>query len=127
MIKIYEIETKDLQQIKNILEAQDIIDKELDVEIEKEQGKGNLEKAKSWKVNEFKKQGYILREAKSLNIDKKASYLYIKAPEDFFKRNEQFLIDAGAKEVKGNDYEKILVTIEEQEAGASEGIGFIFG
>ncbi len=127
MIKIYEIETKDLQQIKNILEAQDIIDKELDVEIEKEQGKGNLEKAKSWKVNEFKKQGYILREAKSLGVDKKASYLYIKAPEDFFQRNEQFLLDAGAKEVKGKDYEKILVTIEEQEAGASEGIGFVFG
>lgn len=127
MIKIYEIAAERLQQMKNMLEAQDVVSGELDVEIEKEQGKGNLEKAKSWKVNEFKRNGYILREAKILGIDKKVSYLYIEASEMFFRDNEKLLIDKGAKVLEGSEYEQVKGKIQEAENAASASVGFLFG
>lgn len=127
MIKIYEIALTDLQKIKNIIEAPDTVTGELALEIEKEQGKGQFEKAKSWKINEFKRNGYILREAKTLGIDKKVAYLFISAPDDFFERNEKILIDAGAKILTGKDYDEIKKKIEENENEVASGIGFIFG
>lgn len=127
MIKIYEIELTKLQKIKNVLEAPDSVADELDVEIEKEQGKGVMEKAKAWKVNEWKKNGYILREAKVLGIDKKVFYLYVSASDDFFERNEKNIVELGAKLLIGNDYENIKTKIEESEAGAAQGLGLIFG
>lgn len=127
MIRIYEIELAKLQKIKNVLEAPDIASGELDVEIEKEAGKGVLEKAKSWRVNEFKKNGYILREAKALDIDKKVSYLYISGDEGFFHRNEKILLELGAKILQGKEADDVKNKIEALEQGASEGIGFIFG
>jgi hypothetical protein len=127
MIKIYEIPADKIIQLKNILEAPDQTSGELDVELEKEQGKGSKEKAKAWKVNEFKKQGYILREARTLDIDKKVFYLYIKAEESFFKKTEQELLNAGAKVLKSPESEKIIKKIEDLESNASSGIGFVFG
>lgn len=126
MIKIYEIELTNLHKIKNVLEAPDSAASELDVEIEKEQGEGIMEKAKAWKINEWKKNGYILREAKSLGIDKKVFYLYVDASEYFFERNEKDIIELGAKLLTGNDYENIKNKIEESEAGAAQGLGLIF-
>lgn len=129
MIKIYEIELARLQKIKNVLEAPDVTAGELDVELEKEAGKKGsaLEKAKAWKVNEFKKNGYILREAKALGSDKKVSYLYIQGDEGFFKRNERTLLELGAKILQGKEFDEIKEKIEALEQGASEGIGFVFG
>jgi len=127
MIKIYEIELSELQKIKSVLEAPDSAVGQLDFEIEKEEGKGIMEKAKMWKINEFKRVGYILREAKALGIDKKVAYLYIKADEDFFERNEKILIDLGVKILEGKEYEEIKEKIEALEKEASEGLGFIFG
>lgn len=126
MIKIYEIAPNKLAQVKNLLEAPDTAGEELEVELEKEPGKGS-EKAKAWKINEFKKQGYILREAKALGISKDCSYLHIEASEDFFKKNEKNLLDAGAKIVSKKDFEEIKKKIETSEQEASEGIGFLFG
>jgi hypothetical protein len=125
MIKIYEISPSKLAQVKNLLEAPDTAGEELDIELEKEPGKGS-EKAKAWKINEFKKQGYLLREAKALGIDKKCSYLYIEAGSDFFEKHEKSLIDAGANEVARDDFEEIKQKIEKAEHKASEGIGFLF-
>ncbi len=127
MIQIYEIPKAKIQEIKSILESQDQADKELDVEIEKEQGKGKFEKAKSWKVNEFRKQGYILREAKAIGMSEDTPFLYIKGDEGFFKRNEKTLIDAGAKRIEGKKFEKVKDSIEKQEEEAASGVGFIFG
>lgn len=127
MIKIYEIEPNNLQKIKNILEAPETAAGELAVEIEKEHGKGVMEKAKAWKINEFKRNGYVLREAKSIGIEKRVSYLYISAPEDFFERNEKILVDNGAKVLSGKEYDGVKIKIEESEAGAAGGLGLIFG
>jgi len=128
-VKIYEIATERLQKVKNLLEAPDVAGEDLDVELEKEAGKkgSSMEKAKAWKANEWKKNGYVLREAKALGIEKKASFLYVSAPDDFFERNEKQIIELGAKVLEGKEFEEIKAKIEEAEQGASEGIGFIFG
>jgi hypothetical protein len=127
MIKIYEIAPEHLAKLKNILEAQETVAGELDVEIEKEQGKGNLEKAKAWKINEFKRNGYILREAKALGIDKRVSYLYIDSSDDFFKRNEKILIDNGAKLMHGHEFEEVKSKIQSSEETSAQGLGLLFG
>ncbi len=127
MKKIYEIPADKIDKLKKILEAPDGISGELDVELESEQGKGGKEKAKSWKANEFKKQGYILREAKTLEISKKVFYLYIQAEDNFFNSNEQILLEAGAKLLKTPESDEIIKKIENSESNASSGIGFIFG
>jgi hypothetical protein len=127
MIKIYEIPSDKAVKIKNILEAPESVSGELNVQIEKEQGRGNFEKAKAWSTNEFKKQGYILRDAKAIDIDKKVFYLYINAPDDFFARNEKTLTTEGAKVVQGKEAEEIQKKIEDLESNASAGVGFIFG
>ena len=126
MIKVYEIPADKIDSVKNVIEAPDQTSGELDVEIEKEPGKGK-EKAKSWKVNEFKKQGYILREAKALGIEKKVFYLQISGEDSFFQRNEKLLLDADAKVLNTKEADEIVKKISEMESNASNGIGFIFG
>ena len=128
MIKIYEIPTDKLAAVKSILEAPEKAIGELDMEIEKEAGKKGTEseKAKQWKINEFKRAGYILRDAKALEIDKNISYLYINASEDFFGRNEESLIKAGVIVLEGDEFNKVKDKIETSENQASSGIGFIF-
>ncbi len=128
MIKIYKIPADKLQAVKNVLEASEKATKELEVEIEKEAGKKGTktEKAKEWQINEFKRIGYILREAKALSLEGNDSYLYIKASEDFFERNEKQLVDIGAKVLEGEEFEKVKKKIEETESEAGVGVGFIF-
>ncbi|MEM1535825.1 MAG: hypothetical protein QXQ82_01385 [Candidatus Pacearchaeota archaeon] len=127
MIKVYEIPKAKLQEVKKLIEMPDQAAEELDVEIEKEQGKGQFEKAKAWHVNEFKKQEILLRDAKSLGLSGDSTFLYIKGTEDFFAKNENLLLKAGAKRLEGEEAEKIKNRIEEQESATSSGIGFIFG
>jgi len=77
--------------------------------------------------NEFKLQGYKFQDAASLGIAKQASYIYISASDEFFKKNEPALLNAGAKELKGKEYEDVKKRIESSEEGAIEGMGAIFG
>ncbi|UCD21119.1 MAG: hypothetical protein JSW08_01060 [archaeon] len=126
MINIYEIPKDKLQTVKKILEAQDQAGEDLDFEIEKEAGKGKMAKAKSWNINEFRKQGYALRDSKALNLEGDSSYLYIKGDESFFERNEKKLTEAGAKKIEGETYEKVKEKVEEQENSAASGFGSIF-
>lgn len=129
MIKIYEISPDKLSRVKNILEAPEKAVGELEVGIEKEAGKKGtkVEKAKEWTVNEFKRVGYVLRDAKTLDIEKDASYLYFNASNDFFERNEKQLIEAGARVLEGEEFEKVKKKIEAAESEALAGVGFIFG
>lgn len=108
VVKIFEI--ANLGNVKKILEAEDKKD---------DSGK--------WIINEFKTQGYRLQDAASLGISKEVSYLYIKASDEFFKKHEKALLDAGAKELKGAEYEDVKNKIEGAEEGAVEGMGAIFG
>ena len=90
MIKIYEIPQESLNKIKVILEAQ-----------EKQSEEG------TWQLNEFKRNGYTLRDASSLGIDKDSSYLYLKSSPEFFEKNEKILVDNGAKPLEGEEFEEV--------------------
>lgn len=129
MIKIYEIPSEKLSAVKAILEAPEKEAGEIaGLELETEAGKkgAKVEAAKEWKINEFKRQGYLLRDAKSLGLEKACSYLYIDASEDFFERNEKTLLDAGARELKGEELEKVKEKIKAGEEAAAKSIGAIF-
>ena len=128
MIKIYEIPKEKLSELKKILEAEDKPAEELGIEIESKKGKETVrEKAMRWQVNEFKKQGYLLRDAKALGIKSEGSFLYISASDDFFERNEKILLDIGVRVLKGKELEDVKVKIEGAEEEAASGIGSIFG
>ncbi len=128
MIKIYEIPKEKLSELKKILEAEDKPAEELGIEIESKKGKETVrEKAMRWQVNEFKKQGYLLRDAKALSIKSEGSFLYISASDDFFERNEKILLDIGVRVLKGKELEDVKVKIEGAEEEAASGIGSIFG
>lgn len=128
MIKIYEISSDKLAKIKSVLEAEDSPGEDLGVDFEVGEGKKTeIVRAKSWKINEFKRQGYLLRDASALEINKKCSYLYINAGDDFFKKNEKILLDFGAKLLSGKEYNEVKEKIENAEKLASEGLGFLFG
>lgn len=126
VVRVYEVPKEKLQKIKELIEAPDQPLQELDIEIEKEQGKGKFEKAKAWKENEFKKQEILLRDSKSLGITGDSTFLYIKGTEDFFERNEKLLLEAGAKRLQNKKEEEIRNKIEHQQEEASMGVGFIF-
>lgn len=129
MIKIYEIPSEKLASVKAILEAPEKEAGEIaGVELETEAGKkgAKVETAKEWKINEFKRQGYILRDAKAIGFEETCSYLQIDASEDFFKRNEKTLLDAGVKVLEGEGLEKVKEKIKAGEEAAAESIGAIF-
>lgn len=130
MIKIYEIPGSKISSVKAVLDAPDIATGELEgITIETEAGRkgSRAEAAKTWKINEFKKQGFLLRDAKALGLEKACTYLQIDADAGFFERNEKQLIDAGAIELKGDDYEKVKAVIAAGEEAAAESIGALFG
>lgn len=128
MIRVYEIGKESIGKVKKILEAEEKPSKELDFELETEEGKkiAKVEKAKEWAINEFKRQGFILRDAKALGMEKECFYLYINASKEFFERNEKVLVDAGAKPLEGKEMEEVKKKIEISENQASESFGFLF-
>ncbi|OYT38076.1 hypothetical protein B6U82_00590 [Candidatus Pacearchaeota archaeon ex4484_31] len=127
MIRVYEIGKESIEKVKKILEAEEKPSKELDFELETEEGKkARIEKAREWAINEFKRQGFILRDAKALGIEKECFYLYINASNEFFERNEKILVDAGAKPLEGKEMEEVKKKIETSENKASESFGFLF-
>jgi hypothetical protein len=130
MIKIYEIPGNRISSVKAVLEAPDVAVGEIaGVTIEAEAGKkgAKAEAAKAWKANEFKKQGFLLRDSKALGFEKACTYLQIEASDDFFKRNEKALVDAGAKALAGKELEAVKAKIAEGEEAAAESIGALFG
>ncbi len=110
-IRIYEVESKDISKVKNILDAQDAKDP----------------KTGQWVQNPFKSQGYIMRDASALGLSKPATYIHIRAEDSFFKANEKKLTDAGAKLLKGKEAADVQKKIDDLENAAMEGIGSIFG
>lgn len=109
--KVFEIPTDKLKNAKSILEAPDKKDP----------------KTGKWIINEWALRGYKLVEAKGLGLEGTSYYLYVKADEDFFKRNEKAILDVGAKMLSGENYEKIKAKFEELQEAAEAGFGSIFG
>jgi hypothetical protein len=109
--KAYEVPADKLKFVKAILEAADKKDPQT--------GK--------WIANEWALRGYKLNDAKGLGLEGTNYYIYVKADDDFFKRNEKSIIDTGAKLLSGEHASKIIKKVEEAEESAEAGIGAIFG
>jgi len=104
MIKIYKIPSDKIKEVKKVIENPDVA------------------------ANKWARNGYILRDAKILGFEENASYLYVKAIDDFFKENEEQVTSIeGVEEIKGQEYEKVKEKIDEEQSGAATGIGAIFG
>lgn len=114
MINIYRIESSALAEAKKILEMPEGM---------KEVEPGKQEYIK----NEFARNGYTLRDAKSMGIEKDCSYLYIDGLDEFFQKNEESLtkID-GVEKISGEEYEEVKNKIEGEESSAEEGVGAVF-
>ena len=114
MLNIYKIESSALIEAKKILEAQE--------------GMKEIEPGKQEYVkNEFARNGYILRDAKSMGIDRNCSYLYIDGPDEFFAKNEEKLTKIeGLEKTSGEEYEEIKNKIEAEAGGAEQGVGAVF-
>ncbi len=110
MIRIYKISPEALKESKKILEAQENVD---------EQGK--LEK------NEFARNGYTLQSATALGLEGDEYYLYIDAPEEFWKKNEEKLNISGVTKLENEEYEKVKAKFDEEKENAAAGIGNLFG
>lgn len=108
MEKAYRIEPSTLKDVKNVLEAEDMVEDETD-------------------INQWKRQGYNLRDAKSLGMDKEGTYLHVEGDEKFFKENEEEIDLEGVEEVEGEEKEKVINKIKEEQEKAAEGMGTIFG
>jgi len=146
-IKIYEIKKGSLSNLKKILEAEDSCEIEIKCDkcgttetktIKANELKGFEKKkcncgeplkveVKKLTINKFSRNGYILRGAQALGIEKDSSYLYIKADEDFFKENEGLILIEGVKKVEENEFEELKNKIESEEEAAAQGLGGIFG
>ena len=110
-VNVYEISGEKTKFVKAVLEAPD----------KKDPASGK------WIVNEFVTTGYKLTDARGLGLEGNVTYIYIKAGEDFFVKNEKHLLDAGAKKLSGAELEKVKKKFEESESAAEEGFGSIFG
>ena len=107
-VNIYEL--ANLGEVKKILEASDTKD-----------AQGN------WIKNPFIVQGYRIQEAGTLGINKQVNYLYIKASDEFFEKNEKVLLDAGAKKLEGTEKADVQKKFEAAEEDSIAGMGSIFG
>ena len=113
MIRVYEIESKALSETKKVLEEQE--------RVEEKEGKN------VFITNEFARAGYSLRDGKSLGFKEGCNYLYIKADEDFFKRNEPKILKEGVKKLEGEELENVKQAVEKEADSAAAGVGAIFG
>jgi len=113
MIRIYKIEPKVLAEVKKVLEEQE--------RMEETGGE------KKFIINEFAREGYSLRDGKSMGFKEEGAYLYIKSNEDFFKKNEPKIMKEGVKKLMGKEFERVRKEMEKEEDDAATGVGAIFG
>ena len=109
MINVYKIPSEKKQEVKTALEAPDKMEGEKKV------------------INEFARNGYELRDAAGLSLQEEAAYLYIKAEQEFFEKNEKQIMIDDVKKLEGEELSKIKKLFEDQAESAASGVGAIFG
>lgn len=122
MINVYKIESKALGEAKKILEAQEVPSENIEAMHEDKEMP-----VKEVKKNYFARNGYLLRDAKSMGFNKDCYYLYIDGPHEFFKDNERLIISIkGITKLSGKEYDEVKRKIEDELSGAESGIGSVF-
>ncbi len=86
----------------------------------------NILEADPYEENSPARIGYKLKEGQALGEDEKKIYVFVDADEEKINVFDEKLKEI-AKESSSEDSERIIKKIEEEEAGAAEGVGAIFG
>ncbi|MFH0987223.1 MAG: hypothetical protein V1911_04240 [Candidatus Micrarchaeota archaeon] len=106
MINVYKLEGEGLKNAKKVLENPDVA------------------------LNMWARNGYTMRDAKTLGLDKNCTYLYVNGLDEFFSGHEKEITSlAGIEKIKSgsDEYTKVKEKIEEEQNGAASGVGAIFG
>lgn len=104
MLNIYMIPNNKLKDAKKVLENPDVV------------------------LNKWARNGYTLRDAKTLGIQKEVAYLYVEGPEEFFKEHEKEITEIETVEkTKGSEFDEVKKKIDDEQSGALSGVGAIFG
>ena len=77
---------------------------------------------------EFRKRlGPTVRECKAMGLEKDGMCLYIKAKDELAAEAAKLLAGTAAKELKGQEGEKLLQAFREEAEAAEAGMGAMFG
>jgi hypothetical protein len=75
----------------------------------------------------WKRLGPTVRECKAMGLEKEGMCLYIKAKDELAAEAAQLLAETAAKELKGQEGEKLLQAFREEAEAAEAGMGAMFG
>lgn len=75
----------------------------------------------------FKRLGPTVRECKHMGLEKEGFCMYIKARDDLAEEAKKMLKDSPAKELKGEEGEKLLKAFRDESEAAEAGMGAMFG
>jgi hypothetical protein len=75
----------------------------------------------------WKRLGPTVRECKSMGSDKSGMCIYVKARDELAEEARKLLAESPAKELKGEDGEKLLKAFRDEAEAAEAGMGAIFG
>lgn len=75
----------------------------------------------------WKRLGPTVRECRAMGQDKSGMYIYIKARDELALEARKLLAETQAKELSGEEGEKLLKAFREEAEAAEAGMGAIFG
>jgi len=75
----------------------------------------------------WKRLGPTVRECKSMGLDKEGICIYIKARDELAEAARKLLAESPAKELKGEEGERLLQAFRDEAEAAEAGMGAIFG
>jgi hypothetical protein len=75
----------------------------------------------------WKRLGPTVRECKAMGLDKDGMCIYIKARDELAEEARKLLADTAAKELKGEEGEKLMKAFRDEAEAAEAGIGAMFG
>jgi len=75
----------------------------------------------------WKRLGPTVRECKAMGLEKEGMCLYIKAKDELAAEAAKLLAETAAKDLKGQEGEKLLQAFREEAEAAEAGMGAMFG
>ena len=75
----------------------------------------------------WKRLGPTVRECKAMGLDKDGICLYIKAKDELALEAKKLLAETPAKELKGEEGEKLIKAFQDEAEAAEAGMGAMFG
>ncbi len=75
----------------------------------------------------FKRLGPTVRDCKTMGLDKTGSCIYIKAKDETVEEAKKILAQSPAKQLTGEEGEKLIKAFRDEAEAAEAGMGAIFG